>query len=112
MGNTVKLEKEKWESYFNEWDKKYREGAFGEKEVQIEIVDKEIGDQVETLWQPLVGISYDPKDNDFEVVAEKHDHIIHNPVEIYVEEGENGDILAIEVVQDTGMKHIILFRGK
>ena len=112
MANTIKLEKEKWESFFNEWDKKYKEGAFGEKEVQIEIVDKELGDQVETLWQPLVGLAYDPKENDFEVVAEKHDHIIHNPAEIYVEEDENGDILALEVVQEGGMKHIIIFRGK
>ena len=109
MIETKKIEKDNWENFFNEWDKNYREGKFGEKKVQIEIIDKELGDQVETLLQKLIGISYDPKDNDFEVLAEKHDHVIHNPVEIYVEE-ENGDIKAIEVIQKDGMKHLILIK--
>jgi len=112
MAKTIKLEKENWENYFNEWDKRYREGEFGQKKVQIEIVDKELGDQIETYWQSLVGLAYDPKDDDFEVVAEKHDHIIHKPKEIYVEELENGDIKAIEVVQEDGIKHIILLENK
>ncbi len=104
-----KLEKSQWESYFDEFDKKYREGQVPAKEVQIEIVNEEIGDQVETWWQPLVGLSYDPKDDEFEVAAEKHDHLIHKPVEIYVDEDVDG-LKTVEVVQEDGTKHIIKLR--
>ena len=104
-----KLEKSQWESYFDDFDKKYREGQVPAKEVQIEIVNEEIGDQVETWWQPLVGLSYDPKDDEFEVAAERHDHLIHKPVEIYVDEDVDG-LKTVEVVQEDGTKHIIKLR--
>ncbi|MDQ7056898.1 MAG: DUF5335 domain-containing protein [Persephonella sp.] len=104
-----KLEKSEWESYFDKFDKKYREGQVSAKEVQIEIVNEEIGDQVETWWQPLIGLSYDPKDNEFEVAAERHDHLIHRPVEIYVDEDVDG-LKTVEVVQEDGTKHIIKLR--
>ncbi len=104
-----KLEKSEWESYFNEFDKKYREGQIPAKEVQIEIVNDEIGDQVETWWQPLVGLSYDPKDDEFEVAAERHDHLIHKPVEIYVDEDVDS-LKTVEVIQEDGTKHIIKLR--
>ncbi|WP_457638928.1 DUF5335 domain-containing protein [Persephonella sp.] len=104
-----KLEKSEWESYFNEFDKKYREGQIPAKEVQIEIVNDEIGDQVETWWQPLIGLAYDPKDDEFEVAAERHDHLIHKPVEVYVDEDVDG-LKAVEVIQADGTKHIIKLR--
>ncbi|NPA58586.1 MAG: hypothetical protein GXN94_04765 [Aquificae bacterium] len=104
-----KLEKSEWEDYFNEFDKKYREGLIPPKEVQIEIVNEEIGDQIETWWQPLIGLAYDPKDDEFEVAAERHDHLIHKPVEIFVDEDVDG-LKAVEVIQADGTKHIILLR--
>jgi hypothetical protein len=106
-----KLEKSEWESYFNEWDKKYREGLVPKREVQIEMVNPDLGDQVETFWQELVGLDYDPKNDIFEVAAERHDHLIHKPTEIYVDE-ENDDIKVVEVVQWDGTKHIISFKTK
>ncbi len=105
-----KLEKSQWEEYFNEFDKKYREGQIPAKEVQIEIVNDEIGDQVETWWQPLIGLAYDPKDDEFEVAAERHDHLIHKPVEIYVDEDVDGSIKTVEVIQEDRTKHIIKLR--
>ncbi len=100
-----KLEKSEWESYFDEVSKK-----LGAKEVLIEVVNDEIGDQVETDWQPLVGLSYDPKDDEFEVAAEKHDHLIPKPVEIYVDEEVDG-LKVVEVIQEDGTKQIIRLRS-
>jgi len=99
-----KLEKSEWEGYFNEVSKK-----LGAKEVQIEIVGSDIGDQVETEWQPIVGLAYDPKDNEFEVAGEKHDHLIPKPVEIYVDEDVDG-LKVVEIIQEDGTKHIIRLR--
>lgn len=106
-----KLEKSEWESYFDEWDKKYREGKLPKKDVKIELVNEDLGDQIETWWQELIGLDYDPKDDIFEVAAERHDHLIRKPTEIYVDE-ENGDIKNLEVIQWDGTKHIISFKTK
>jgi hypothetical protein len=100
-----KLEKSEWESYFDQLSKK-----LGAKEVQIEIINEDIGDQVETWWQALTGLSYDPKDDEFEIAAERHDHLIHKPVEIYVDEDVDG-VKTVEVIQEDGTKHIIKLRS-
>ncbi|NPA16240.1 MAG: hypothetical protein GXO05_00710, partial [Aquificae bacterium] len=41
--------------------------------------------------------------------AERHDHLIHKPVEVYVDEDVDG-LKAVEVIQADGTKHIIKLR--
>ncbi len=100
---TRKLEKSEWEGFFNEVTKHLK----GVK-AQLEFVSEELGDQVETEWSFLEGLSYDPKDNIFEIqFAEgRHDHLIQNPVEIYVEE-ETGTVKSVEVVREDGTKFLL-----
>ncbi|MCX7759708.1 MAG: DUF5335 domain-containing protein [Hydrogenothermaceae bacterium] len=96
-----KLERGEWEAYFNNFSKNV-----GAKEALIEIVNPEIGDQEETKWKPLIGLSYDPKDDEFEVALEGLDHLIFKPVEIYIDEDVEG-LRAVEVIQEDGTKQII-----
>jgi len=99
---TAKLLKEEWEGYFDKFSKN-----LPAVEAQLEVVDKEVGDQVEVEYSPLTGISYDPKDDVLEFqFTEKHDHLIYHPQEIYVTE-EEGKITAIEVVDREGTKYIL-----
>ncbi|WP_457601437.1 DUF5335 family protein [Hydrogenivirga sp.] len=100
---TRKLEKGQWEEFFNRVTKNLQ-GVEG----QIEVIDQELGDQVETEWSFVTGISYDPKDNVFEVQFSegKHDHLIQNPVEIYVDE-EGGMLKSVEVVQEDGTRYLL-----
>lgn len=98
----VKLEKEKWESYFDNLSKN-----LPAMEVQLEVVDKEVGDQVEVEYSPLTGLSYDPKDDVFEIqFRETHDHLIYHPQEIYINQ-EDGKITSIEIVDKEGTKYIL-----
>ena len=96
-----KLEKDQWEVFFDKLSKN-----LGAKEATIEVVGEEIGDQVETTAQPIIGLSYDPKDDEFIVTLDKHEHIIPNPKEIVVDEEVDG-IKLIEVVEGDGTKHLI-----
>ncbi|AAC07206.1 DUF5335 family protein [Aquifex aeolicus] len=99
---TKAIPKEQWEKYFDNLSKN-----LPAVEVQLEVVDKEIGDQVEVEYSPLLGLSYDPKDDVFEIqFRETHDHLIYHPKEIYVEE-EDGKITTIEVVDKEGTRYIL-----
>jgi len=99
---TVELPKEEWERYFDELSKN-----LPAVEAQLEVVDKELGDQIEVEYSPLTGLSYDPKDDVFEIqFTEKHDHLVYHPKQVFIEE-EGGKIVAVEVVDGEGTRHIL-----
>ena len=99
---TKELPKEQWEAYFDKLSKN-----LPAVEAQLEVVDKEAGDQIEVEYAPLLGMSYDPKDDVFEIqFGEKHDHLIYHPKEIYINE-EDGSITHIEIVNKEGTKYIL-----
>lgn len=95
------LTNERWQSYF---DKVSRE--LGAKEVEIEVTGLGIGDQVESKWLPLQGLSYDPQNDLMEVIAGPVDHLIHSPREIHVDDDLEG-LHSIRVVDTEGHKEII-----
>jgi hypothetical protein len=100
---TRKLERSEWESFFNRVSKNLRS-----VEGQLEVVSEELGDQVEVEWSFVEGLSYDPKDRVFEIqFAEgKHDHLIQNPVEIYIEE-EAGALKSVEIIKEDGTRFVL-----
>jgi len=100
-----KLDKSEWEAYFDKVSKEHTA-----KLVEVEVLSKSIGSQVEEEWVPIIGLSYDPKDGDFSVATEAVDHIIHRPVEIWVDD-EDGVLSNLEVVQADGTKHIVELRS-
>jgi len=103
---TKKLERSEWEMYFDSVSKNLK-GVEG----QLEVVNEELGDQVEVEWSFVEGLSYDPKDDVFEIqfTEGKHDHLIQNPVEIYVNE-EAGTLQSVEVVKEDGTKFVLKLR--
>ncbi len=100
-----KLDKSEWEAYFNKVSSDHQA-----KLVEVEVLSKSIGSQVEEEWVPILGLSYDPKDDDFSIATEAVDHIIHRPVEIWVDD-EAGMLNKLEVVQADGTKHIVELRN-
>jgi hypothetical protein len=58
---------------------------------------------------PLLGISYDPKDDIIEIALEGVDHLIPKPREVYVE--ENGlELSSLEVIDAEGTHQIIVLK--
>lgn len=100
----TQLAKSRWQEYFDRVSK-----ALGAKLVEVQVTGVGLGDQVEVEWLPLVGLSYDPRDDVLAVVFEKIEHNIRHPKQIHVE--QDVDSLAnIEVVDAEGERHILLLK--
>jgi hypothetical protein len=76
------------------------------KEAEVEVAALDLGDQIEAEWVPLIGITYDEKDDLVEVALEQLDHLIRSPRAIYVDEGVGG-IVAIAIDDSDGRRHIV-----
>jgi hypothetical protein len=66
---------------------------------------------VQAEWLPLIGITYDPKDDIVEVALEGIDHMIPKPREIYLDNG-SGKLSSIEIVDADGVKQIIKLKDQ
>lgn len=99
-----KLEKSKWRTFFDGISK-LLEG----KRAEIEVASLALGDQIEAEWLPLLGLTYDPKDDLFEVALDGVDHLILKPREIHLDD-DVGGLMSIEIVDADGAKQIIKLR--
>lgn len=101
---TVKLDKEAWQAYFDRMSK-----LVVGKLAEIEVASLNLGDQIEAEWVPLLGMSYDPKNDLVEVLVEGLDHLIRNPRDIYVDQGPSG-LTSVEVIDTGDVQQIIRLR--
>lgn len=76
------------------------------KQAEIEVAALDLGDQIEAQWAPLIGITYDEKDDLIEIALEQLDHLIRSPRAIFVDEGVGG-ILAIAIDDSEGRRQIV-----
>lgn len=106
---TKRIAPEKWQTYFDRFARQYLKDDEPET-ATIEVISPTLGDQFEVKALRLLGVSYDPKDNVFELQLEDVDHLVFEPVEIWVLEGEGGFISTLEVVHSDGTKEIIHLR--
>jgi hypothetical protein len=99
-----KLDRQEWKSYF-ERISKLIEG----RQAEIEVASLKLGDQIAAEWLPLLGLTYDPKDDVFEVTLDGIDHLIEHPREVYVD-GNSVELNALEVVDAEGVRQIVKLR--
>lgn len=104
-----KIVKKEWKDYFDKFSKRFLKDEQPEY-ADIKILSQESGAQSETTWLILEGITYDPHDNVLDIKVEDLDRMIVNPMEIYVDEDENGWINSMEVIERDGTKDIIEIR--
>ena len=98
------LSKPQWQTYFDQLSR-----TLGAKLVEIEVTGLGLGHQVEADYIPLTGISYDPKDDVLGVFAERLEHVISHPKEVYVDHDLEW-VHSIEVVDAEGDRHIIVLK--
>lgn len=101
---TRKLDEAEWRQFCDSISK-----ALLGKRAEIEVESLALGSQIEASWLPLLGISYDPKNDVVEVALEGVDHLIAKPAELYVEASPTG-ITAIEVIDREGVRQIVRLR--
>jgi hypothetical protein len=66
----------------------------------------DLGDQITAEWVPLVGITYDSKDDLLDVALDRYDHLIRHPKQIVVDE-EQGRLASVAVVDADGTTQIV-----
>jgi hypothetical protein len=76
------------------------------KQAEIEIASLDLGDQIEAEWAPLIGITYDEKDDLIEIALQDLDHLIRSPRGIFVDYGVGG-IVAIAIDDGDGNRQIV-----
>ncbi len=101
-----KLERSEWRPFLDIVSK-----LLETKEAEIEVASLELGDQIEAEWLPLLGITYDPKDDVLEVALDGVDHMIRGPREIYLDNGAEA-LTSIEIVDANGVKQIVKLKDK
>jgi hypothetical protein len=99
-----KLERKDW-GPFLDYLSKLCEG----RQAEIGAESLALGDQVEARWLPLIGITFDPKDDLIEFALEGLDHLIHWPREVYIDEG-NESITSLEIIDADGVRQIAKFK--
>ena len=60
------------------------------KQVELEVLSADIGCQVQVHGLPLIGLSYDPKDDLIELFVGELSHLIRTPRRLYVDEDPLG----------------------
>jgi hypothetical protein len=99
-----KLDKSEWTKFFNAMSR-----PLENRQAEIEVASLAVGDQVEADWLPLIGITYDPKDDILEVALEGVDHMIQKPREIHVDD-TGVELHSVEIVDGDGDRQIVKLR--
>ena len=82
------LPKSAWKSYFE-----MMSGALIGKWAEVEVASLELGDQIAVEWIPLLGVTYDDKDDllDISLGAENQlNHLIRHPTQIEILDEADG----------------------
>lgn len=76
------------------------------KQAEIEVVSLDLGDQIQTEWTPLIGITYDHKDDLIEIALEDLDHLIRSPRQLFIDYAVGG-LAAIEIIDADDNRQIV-----
>jgi hypothetical protein len=100
-----RIDRSQWEPYFD----RLTRSLIG-KTAEIEVASLDLGDQIDAEWVPLIGITYDPKDDLIEVALEDLDHLIPSPKEVYVDMAVGDVLVAVEIIDADGTRQIVKMR--
>lgn len=96
-----RLAKAEWKTYFDGVSR----GAEGDKAL-VEVGGLMSRQQPVTKWLPLIGMTYEPKEDVLEIALEGFDHLIRKPKEISVDESPEG-VVSFEIVDGDEQKQIV-----
>jgi hypothetical protein len=95
------IDRARWAPFFDN----LTTGLMG-KQAEIEVESLDLGDQIEAEWAPLIGITYDEKDDLIEVALDDLDHMIRSPRAVFIDVGVGG-LVAIAIEDGDGNRQIV-----
>jgi hypothetical protein len=106
MGTTKQIPRAEWKDYFERFTRDHV-SRHADEAVDIEVLSPTVGDQLEARAERLVGIAYDSRSNAFQILLEDVDHLVFQPVDVWVIEEDDGFVSAIEMIRPDGTREII-----
>jgi hypothetical protein len=100
----TQLPKSQWQTYFDHVSR-----TLGATQAQIEVTGLGLGDQFETHWVRLHGLSYDPRNDLLAVMVEGLEHHIPHPKQVHVDHDLEW-LHSVEAVDAEGNRHIIVLK--
>lgn len=106
--NSKQIPQQRWLEFFD----MFGDGNRG-RTIAIEVINQEIGDEELIKDAPLMSIVYDPpeKDNNLAIETGKDEvnyaHNITAPTEVWEAQDENGEVVALEIKDESGTKTIL-----
>ena len=79
------------------------------KWAEIEVASLDLGDQIVAEWVPLLGITYDSKDDLVDVALDRYNHVIRHPREITVDESPAG-LGSVAIIDEDGARQVVKFK--
>ena len=104
MSSLRTIPKTEWRSFFD----RLSQALLG-KWAEIEVASMDLGDNIVAEWVPMIGITYDSRDDLLDVALDRVDHLIRHPKEILVEEDESG-LKSVAVLDGDDTRQIINLR--
>jgi len=101
MSTLLTLPRSEWRGFFDRMSK-----ALVGKWAEIEVASLDLGSQVVAEWVPLLGITYDSRDDLLDIALDRSNHLIRHPREIVVEESAEG-LSGVAAVDDAGTRQVI-----
>jgi hypothetical protein len=101
MATLRNLPKAEWRGFFDVMSK----SVLG-KRAEVEVASPDLGDQIVAEWIPILGITYDSRDDLLDVALDRANRLIRHPKEITVEEAATG-LASVAVVDAEGARHVV-----
>ena len=101
MPQSRSIPRAEWPAFFH----RISDATVG-KQVEVEAASLDLGDQIVAEWVPLLGLTYDSRDDLLDVSLHGLNHLIRSPREIVAQEGPHG-IELMAIVAADGVKHIL-----
>ena len=101
MSQLRAVPKQEWRGFFDGMSKE----LLG-KRAEIEVSSLDLGDQIISEWVPMIGITYDSRDDLLDVALDRGNHLIRHPREIVVEYAPMG-LASVAVVDADGARQVV-----
>src|SRR5262245_59171797 len=101
MSSLRTVPKTEWRAFFDQMSK-----SLVGKWAEIEVASLDLGDNIVAEWIPMIGITYDSRDDLLDVSLDRITHLIRHPQEIVVEE-DTGGLKHVAVLDSEGTRQIV-----
>lgn len=104
-----RLSQDEMKEYFDRFNKRFL-NLESTDVADVEVIGREIGDQIGAEGVHLNGITFDPRTETLELELETGDVRSRRPKEVWVEEEDDGFIRALRIVREDDTNEIIRVR--